>query len=498
MTSGRDTLHRLDSSIAEMRHTLARAGDDAASDAKLLAVTEQSEVQALERLADIRMEMLRDGDAAPTLGAVDDKARSLISAHESRVTVVRTQRDRAEARLKELERERRILEEGLAAAVTTHDEAAAATRERLEQDPEYERRATGLEEANAIVQRVNQKLEVARADRAEKGAPYEADPLFSYLHKRRFGTSDYRAFPLFSLLDRWVAGLIRYRNARLNYDRLLELPERIADHATRTAETADRLADEIEAFERAALEADGVGVLRDKVARARKALDDHDETIAKAETAYESLATQFSAMAAGKTGPLKEARDLLTETLGRLKIPELRVLSAETATKEDDRIVDDLIRLKRERMELEEARRSVDRRLERQGRTLTELESIRRSFKQARFDSPYSEFPGNNILAALIEEFMRGALTRDELWRRIERNHRTRRRSWDDSFGGDEWRDVFGPPRSRDWSPGSGFPGPGFPAPRRPGGTFRPPRTPRPPRMPRSPRGGGFKTGGGF
>ena len=84
-----------------------------------------------------------------------------------------------------------------------------------------------------IVQRAEEKLSQAEADRAEKRRPYESDPLFMYLWRRRFGTRDYHAGSLVRYFDRKVAHLIGFENARVNYAMLMELPDRLREHVER-------------------------------------------------------------------------------------------------------------------------------------------------------------------------------------------------------------------------------------------------------------------------
>lgn len=490
MTTGRDALHRIDATLADARKYLARASDAAAADAGRAAALDGRELEAYRALADLRIEHLKQDGIVQSLGAADRKARDLIASHGARVAALAADRDRASAEIARLEDARRVAEKDHEEKVATHEAAVASTRARLEDDAEYERRAAALEAGEAIARRAAQKLETARADRKTKGAPYEADPLFMYLARRNYGTREYRAFPLFALIDAWVASIVRYRDARLNYNRLLELPERLSEHAARVDADAARLAEAVEAYERAALQKDGVDKLRDAASDAHARLEALDAEIGAAEARHAEIVARYAETAAGAAGPLADARTLLIDALGGRPIPDLRLLAAETASADDDRVVNELVSLRRERLELEEAREAEHKTLESHRRRLTDLEDLRRRFKQSRFDSPYSEFPGEDLIGALIVEFLRGGLSRDDVWRRIERGHRTRRRDWDDDFGGDGWRDTIGRPRRTrgDWSGGTwggGLPGPGSP-----GG--------RSIRIPRAPSGGGFRTGGGF
>ncbi len=497
MTSGRDAIHQIDASIADARRRLAQASDAAAGDARTIADLDRRQFDIYAAIADIRLGHLKeDGGNGGVLGPDDRRAEAMIAVHERAVVDMAEARDAAARELDRLEAARAAAEAEVGKAVARHDEAAAATRARLEAEDAWRTHAASLEELTAMAARAGQKLAVAEEDRAKKGAAYESDPLFRYLHERKFATRDYRAFPLFALLDKWVASIIAYRDHRLNYERLIEIPVRFAEHVEQLKRQSEAARSAIEELERTALEADGVGALRDTAGAARALVETLDRQIAAAESSHKELAERHAAAAAGRAGPLADAKQLLADALSKIAIPDLKVVAAETASLEDDRLIDALVTARRERMEFEEARRGAIGSLEGLGRRLTELEDLRRRFKSQRYDSPYSEFTGKDLLALLLAEFIRGALSRDDLWRRIERGHRTRRRDWDNDLGGDEWRDAFGLPdnwggQNRDWSRdwGGGMP--------RPGGSGAP-RPPRPPRMPRIPSGGGFGGGGGF
>jgi hypothetical protein len=91
----------------------------------------------------------------------------------------------------------------------------------------------GMQISPAVIAKAEEKAAQAEADREEKRRPYEADPLFMYLWRRRFGTREYQASRLVHFLDRKVAHLIGYEDARVNYTMLMELPQRLREHAER-------------------------------------------------------------------------------------------------------------------------------------------------------------------------------------------------------------------------------------------------------------------------
>ena len=501
MTDGRSILHRIDGSIAQARQKLGETARRTSDQASQLRAVEQAERAAYQVIADIRIESLRGDEIVGTLEAADKRAQSLMAEHDQSLSQAAQIVDANRNALEEAERERRDMEETFAKADARHDAQVEKTYARLQSDDVYQEKANALEHANAIAERARKKLDVVRNDRKNKGAPYEQDPLFSYLWERKFATKDYRAFFLFAGLDRWVARLIKYRDAKLNYQRLLELPERFQEHVDGLEANADDIAGDLEVFEREALEKDGVTKQRDAVDAAQTHLDEIDVKIAQAEDALQSSIDKQSDIAAGEAGPMREARDLIQSVVSKRSIPDLKILAAQTVALEDDRRVDDLIRLERERFEIAENQRGLDRQRKKDTKTLSEVEQLRRKFKAARFDSPYSEFSDSNVISFVLTELLDGALSHHDAMRRLRRVQRRRQRDWSDDFGGDAWRDGFGLPGTA--GPGTGGYGGGRTVPKFPRQPRRMPRNrprrARPPRI-RIPKrgGGGFRTGGGF
>lgn len=537
--SGRDALHQIDRWIKQTRDAVNLATEELSDAEQELAALRSEEARISRDIARIRIDSLGKGEAGvDALEKIDRKALALLEQHDTHIAGLEGKLAEADATVEKLEADRLAQEDALGEAIANHEAAAEETRKRLDRDNQYQTLAATLEKANAVVDHAASKLKIAEQDRREKGEPYEDDPLFSYLRERKFATKDYRAFPLFAIIDRWVAGLINYRDARLNYERLLEIPERLREHLDWCEEKAASLADDVEAYERRALEEDGVEKLRTRVEKARAALEALDEDLAAAEKDHHAAVEALTKANDGKHGPLYEACLLIEDVLKDKSIPDLKLLAAETLTPEDDALVERLAGIRLDRFAAEDAGKAARQSLERSRVSLSELEKLRRRFKQARFDSHQSEFHSAEMISLLLADFTRGTLGPAEVWRRLEKSHRVRRRDWHDDFGGEEWRDGFGlpPRRSRpthtggggvDWSRvgrdvaseierelgralGGGLGGSiggswggGY----NPGKTrkrYRPRRRPRTitrsaPRI-RVPRrgGGGFRTGGGF
>lgn len=65
--------------------------------------------------------------------------------------------------------------------------------------------------------------------RKAKMATYENDPVFAYLRRRGYGTTNYRGKLLAKLADRWMAQRSGFVEAAANYDALTRYPEELAE-----------------------------------------------------------------------------------------------------------------------------------------------------------------------------------------------------------------------------------------------------------------------------
>jgi hypothetical protein len=146
--------------------------------------------------------------------------RSVSPEIELRLKKIEALADLARSRLEPPDRER---------VVDALEAAAADARRSLERQPAA---------SDDVIRNAEEKAARAEADRDEKRRPYESDPLFMYLWRRGFGTRDYEAGNLVRHFDRKVAHLIGYEAARVNYAMLLELPERLREHAERLKQEA--------------------------------------------------------------------------------------------------------------------------------------------------------------------------------------------------------------------------------------------------------------------
>jgi hypothetical protein len=443
--SGRDALHRLDEFATRARDDFDAAVRSAEGAQSRRARLAQLKAEGYRELALLRLDAVKSG-TADRLTDAERKAAALLDQHAVFLASIEPDLKTAGDRLAGAEAGRRTAEEAVDVALEAYETQVEATEQRLQSDPGYLSLAAMRDEAGAVVLRSTQKQEVALADRAEKGAPYLADPLFAYLWERKFRTPEYKGKGIIRNLDNWVAQTCGYDLAYMNFARLNELPDRLAEHAARMKVEETEAEEALERYEADALEADGAAGLGSAVADARKALATADEALAAAEAGHAEVRKRQADAARGDSGPLNEARTLIEKSLEGVSFPNLKLLAAQTTTLDDDRIVDALIKLRTEELQMEVASKSAASVPVRRQADTDALEHARRRFREAGLDSPYVGLARAAFEAAL-EAWGRGpGADGERLFRALTATVVRAPDRDDDYFGGRGRRDTIGIP----------------------------------------------------
>lgn len=482
MQTGKQTLRSIEQGIVRLRQDVDGLDQQLSASSDTLVNLRQSNAARFRRMAEIRLDSVISGEVSDSLTRVDAMARDLMQQRKQKRADLIARIESLEAERSQAEQQREAAAAETGAATERLDAAEAAVQQRLENDPAYMAQLEATRAAEARAGRSREKTGQAAATRKEKGVPYETDPLFMYLWKRGYGSSDYRAWPLTRWLDGWVAGLCHYEQARRDYAALLKIPERLGAHADRLEQAADEEFIALVKLETAAAEVDGVPQLQQAVADAQAVLDGLDQQIGALEEQVHAHTTEKSSFARGEDTDFRRAVDLLTDALQGERLLTLYDYARATATAEDDMLVHEM---EDARDELRAAGEEVDDQLRMRDRVedrLRELESIRQRFKRSRYDSVHSQFRDDGRLDSALVQFIAGAATAGELWKALERSQRYRRIKSDPSFGSGgfqprpgSWHTPFPTGGPLDWGRSSRR-SPG----RFPGG------------------GGGFRTGGGF
>ncbi|WP_436640500.1 hypothetical protein [Microbaculum sp. FT89] len=483
MSKGRKTLERIDREIAGLRREEEKLTAEISRMAERIAALREKEIEAFRALAAFRLG--QDGDAE--LGGRLDRAQAEIqrlrSARDSALANLAQEIELASAEIDALEADRDRLSRRITDLRAQVDAKDAELLERLKDDASYLERIAAVETAEKVAVEAERKAELAKDDRIEKGAPYEADPLFMYLWKRGYGTSDYGGRGLARMLDAWVARLVRYHGARPNYHMLLELPERLGEHAVRSREAADDEARRLVAFESEKRGEAGILGLDENVDADEAELAKVAERLNEQIGVRTALETKRAAVNRGEDEASRSAIDTIVGALQDTSLKQLHRAALLTPDPTDERLVETIDDLRDDIEDLEhdlDRRRKVERDLENK---LGELQEVRGRFVGERYDDDRWEFD-DDMVEDFLKELLRGVISGAAVWAEMRRRGKysdgpSRPGPWGRAPGGGS---IFKPRRSG--SSGGfgrgGFGRGGF----RTGGGFR--------------GGGGFRTGGKF
>jgi len=503
ITTGLQTLHYIDAAINTARKSVSKVSVLPNRVSQSLIDVQRQQMRAYEQVASDRLALI-DAGGGGQLGYVDRQADKLLEAHSKDILKVQKKITASVSKIEKLETKRRTQEKAVAQAVDSYDKAAALTEAKILKDAYYITQLDSVEKAELTVGRATEKLELAREDVSEKGAPYRNDPFFGYLQRQQYGTENAKGWFLTKLLDGWVARLTNYHDASENFRRLTAIPARLETHVLRLEELVDIEREKLQTLEDNILQKDGVKTKHKASLQAQKKLEDIDKAIETAEANHQTLRDDESRLTSGKDGPYQDAITLLSDTLQRKDLPSLRRIASQTQTREDDKAVEDLRKLAFTAEDLRDDQSEANKLLKKHQQTLGDLEKVRQAFKARRYDAPSSVFDRGGLITALLDQVLRGVLSGDDFWRQIQRTQRTVRRYSDNDFGGIDWTEGLRLPRTSRRRGGWGSP---FPQSGGWGGGGRRRRTsiPRAPRQrlpkissPAPRRKGGFRTGGGF
>ena len=465
MQTGKDVHRGITGRISEVRRQLRAQMNGIESLQEELATLGERRCATIRALAEFHLPGMNEEAIAGTLAEMESSVRVVFDRKKDRLGVV----------------ERRIPEQrgtvaGAEAALATVTEVLDETgRERarlgrivfeeLQRMPEWHGLFAEVRRLEARVAASEKRLEAARRERDDRTPDYVDDPLFSYLSGRRFGTAAPAGNALTRALDRWVAGVMQYDDARAKYDFLNALPDHaaavLAEDRAALAEAGPPLA----ALEARVIDRTGLTPVLERGDRLYAEREEARRALREAETALHELTDELAALQDERGSYYESAIDGLEAYLEGRTLDELVAMARATGDARDDVLVGDLreIDARLERLRTELAARNARR--ARLDDRLAGLEDIRDRFESDDWNGRRSRFDDGLDINALLLGYIAGTHSSGHVHRVLGRSHSFL--PVGDSFGGG-------------FSSGGGFGGGGFST----GGGFG--------------GGGGFSTGGGF
>jgi len=498
MWTGSTALKNIDQMLQTIRNEVVRLDHLLTGLTESMAKNQRHRVQLINDIAAVRLGEIETGELQNSLTAADQQAMQVLGQRDQALATLNLKIEGLDAEILTAEQER----EAQLTAVNERSQKLVELETKVQNDLKvnvnYLAELQKTREAESVADEAEQKVELAQQDMDIKAQPYKEDELFMYLWGRGYGTTEYSGGFFVRFMDGWVARVIKYESARINFWNLTEIPKRLNDHSELVAALADEQLMTLQQLELDALAEGGVKDIEKDLERLRTELDKHDDRLEETEQALNVQLDERARFVAGEDEYMQRCLSRLTQALDHQNLNAVHHYVRQTNSPTDDKLVIELQtlddRLDTVRDDLADVRNMHDKKINK----LKELEQVRRNFKNSRYDDVRSGFGNEAMLASVLGQFLQGVASGSDLWRVIQRNQRYRnvsslpdfgsggigrRGGLGDLLGGGSIRGGRRKRRNSSWH---------LPSPRRGGGGFRFPNG----GGRRS--GGGFKTGGGF
>ena len=501
MWTGSTALRNIDQSLQTLRNELVRLDNLLTRLTDSMAKNQRHRVKLINDIAAVRLSEIDSGELQASLTAADQQALQVLEQRDEALQALNSEVGRLDSEILLAEQEREALLSAVNQSSQSLVELETKVQNELTVNESYIEQLEKTRTAESIAQEAESKVELAQRDMDLKAQPYKDDELFMYLWSRGYGTTDYSGGLMSRFMDGWVARVIKYEPARVNFWNLTEIPRRLNEHADMVANIADQAHMALQQIEIDALNDGGVKDIEQELELSRQALDEHDDRLEEKEHALNTQLEERARYVAGEDKYMQRCLSRLSQVLEHQDLDAVHHYVRQTNSPTDDKLVIELQtlddRLDTVRDDLTDVRNMHGKRISK----LKELEQVRRNFKNSRYDDVRSGFGNEAMLASVLGQFLEGVASGSDLWRVIKRNQRYRDVSSLPDFGsgglgrrGKNRRgglgDLLGSGtilrggrnrRNSSWH---------LPSPRRGGGGFRFPGG--------GGGGGGFKTGGGF
>lgn len=433
--SGRSALGRIEDALRQGRAQVDESDQSVSAIGQQLLVLQQARAQNFRQLAAVRVGKIAAGELDSRLQQTDKQVSALLQQREQAGLQLAAAISANQADIDARQQQRVALVEQLEQFIDAIDQAEAATQARLDKDAAYIAQREQAQQAEQVARHADEKATLSEQEQQEKGQAYRDDPLFSYLWKRHYGSKDYQANNLVRWLDGKVAALVGYADARVNYQRLLEIPLRLREHADEREAIASDAIDALKALDEQAREQDGIPALEQQRDAHQQALDNADADIDKLQTSAQQMLDQQGEQAAGRDPLTLKAINYLAAEYGRDKLQALRSEALATPFPEDDLVISRLYDHEEREQHLQASLRELRQAAERSHQRLRELEQVRADFKRQRFDRPGSTFADGATVALMLSNFLSGTLDRRGLWQVLQQQQRYQPRRSNPGFG---------------------------------------------------------------
>jgi hypothetical protein len=436
MISGRQALAQIEQTIAKARQQEAQLERAYAAATQEVGRLRIQRTESFRELARLKLDAIAKEKAVGELDAAERQALSVLHSRQEALRQLTERRRQAEERVRQAEAARQDAVDALEKALNGVETLRKSVEAKVSIDAEWTSSRARVDRLTGQAQQAEKKAVQAETDREQKRRPYEADPLFMYLWTRKFGTAAYRAGPFTRSMDRMVARVVGYDQARANYVLLNEIPERLREHSRRLIDDLREERTRLTALERKALVDAGIEASEAAAAKVRDAVAEADSRLAEAREALATLDRTYDSSVLEGDAPYREAVEVLAAADQRENLDQLYQEALRTPTPRDEELIrriqatDTLIdRALHQAVDAHRQLKDVAQR-----RAMIEQES--EMLRQQGYDTPYGTFGNEAALGNVLGGVLTGAIGGAILGQVLRGGFHHGPSPWDSGFGG--------------------------------------------------------------
>ena len=456
MLSGFQAQQSIDQAYAQIRSDEARLDSSLRQASDDAARLRQERLNQLKSLADLKFKQIQSGELAKNLDSAEQQVKAMLDRARAAVSDSAKRRDDAHQQILVAESARNERAAALETAIGALHAIETEIAGRYVADADWLALKQDVETAQKTHDEAEKKTKQAEDDREKKKVPYETDPLFMYLWRRKLGTSDYPSGFLVRSIDEWIARLVNYREARANYAMLNEIPARLRAHVDGLSSTLQAALEKLAAFRQEKIVSAGGAPVQQKAATAKSALDQAEAQVVEAHRSFDAAEAQYRGLAdQGEKGVYAQAIGLMVENDSRDDIATLFREAARTKTDDDRLIVQKVDQLTKAIANADRQVAQLRGSLAEVSQRRAEIERARTDFLQRGYNYPGGGFSNGAAINDVIGGILQGVIQGAVLGQVLDRGYRRPPSGWGPGGG-------WGPPS--DWGGGRAS-GPVFPDP---------------------------------
>lgn len=419
--NGQEVLSEINSEAETLRGRISRLGEKISETNSEIETLRSEKASIYLNLAELRYELLDDEIAKSDLYKAEEEAAGYLKQRQKAREDLDKELKTNQAEQKTLEQKRLTLQEKLDNFGARLRSAEEKSLINLEKNEEYTIIQEQLLETEKQIKRIDSKIMLAREDYAVKVVPYQKDPLFMYLWDRSYGTSAYDKGSISRMIDRWIADIVKYEPARRNYSMLSGIPEKLEIHKAHLKERLLYLDEKLDDMEQQQFDKDGVLVMREDYKKKRISLEDNDKRLLELENRHHEILEEKGRFSSNTDQFYSGAIQKLDELYQSKSLFNLRRHVAATPTQEDDKFIEALFGIEKQLEKLLDQASEYQSSLRQEEWRLTEIQNVRKTFKEKNYDSRQTTFRDGNMFTTLMGQFIVGVITNQYFWNAVGR-----------------------------------------------------------------------------